>query len=289
MADSSAPTAVAIRQLVATRVAAGQSDARKSTPSSSVATAPASSCVHRCRGSPPRCGSCRWWRWRWPVRAWLSCSGVGGAPRRLPWGPMTGSWSPGGRRAGGWRPAGAIRSGTLAVNPPELDDERSFLLRSLEDLEREHDAGDLSERDYAVLRDRYTARAAAVLRSLEAPVTATVTPSDTASDTAPRPGTAGADACRRRPGARPPEMAPWPARGRHRRPGGGGRDGGARSHRTTPARSDRQRLGQAERRRAAATNPRPGRGRRGPGERGTGPPPLPVGAGERPDAGRSAD
>jgi len=49
----------------------------------------------------------------------------------------------------------------------ELDDERSFLLRSLEDLEREHDAGDLSEEDYAVLRDRYTARAAAVLRSLE--------------------------------------------------------------------------------------------------------------------------
>ena len=55
------------------------------------------------------------------------------------------------------------------MNRPELDDERAFLLRSLEDLEREHDAGDLSERDYAVLRDRYTAHAAAVLRSLDAP------------------------------------------------------------------------------------------------------------------------
>ncbi len=49
----------------------------------------------------------------------------------------------------------------------ELDDERSFLLDSLEDLERERDAGDLSEDDYEVLRDRYTRRAAEVLRALE--------------------------------------------------------------------------------------------------------------------------
>ncbi|HEY5025619.1 MAG TPA: hypothetical protein VII76_11650 [Acidimicrobiales bacterium] len=49
----------------------------------------------------------------------------------------------------------------------ELDDERSFLLDSLEDLERERAAGDLSEADYLVLRDRYTRRAAEVLRALD--------------------------------------------------------------------------------------------------------------------------
>ncbi|HEY7946197.1 MAG TPA: hypothetical protein VID75_00900 [Acidimicrobiales bacterium] len=48
---------------------------------------------------------------------------------------------------------------------PGLEDERSFLLRSLEDLDREHDAGDLSDEDHAALRDEYIARAAAVLRS----------------------------------------------------------------------------------------------------------------------------
>jgi len=53
------------------------------------------------------------------------------------------------------------------VTRSELDDERSFLLDSLEDLDREKEAGDLSEADYVVLRDRYTRRAAAVLRALE--------------------------------------------------------------------------------------------------------------------------
>jgi tetratricopeptide (TPR) repeat protein len=49
----------------------------------------------------------------------------------------------------------------------ELEDERTFLLRSLEDLDREHEAGDLSDEDHAVLRDGYVARAARVLKSLE--------------------------------------------------------------------------------------------------------------------------
>jgi tetratricopeptide (TPR) repeat protein len=44
-------------------------------------------------------------------------------------------------------------------------DQREFLLRSLEDLEREHDAGDLDDADYRALKDDYTARAAAVLRA----------------------------------------------------------------------------------------------------------------------------
>lgn len=49
----------------------------------------------------------------------------------------------------------------------ELEDERRFLLRSLTDLEREHDAGDVDDVDYEELRDGYTARAAAVLRAID--------------------------------------------------------------------------------------------------------------------------
>jgi tetratricopeptide (TPR) repeat protein len=48
-----------------------------------------------------------------------------------------------------------------------LEEERRFLLRSLADLERERDAGDVDDDDYRELRDGYTARAAAVLRSIE--------------------------------------------------------------------------------------------------------------------------
>ena len=49
----------------------------------------------------------------------------------------------------------------------ELEEERRFLLRSLADLEREHDAGDIDDADYATLRDGYTVRAAAVLREID--------------------------------------------------------------------------------------------------------------------------
>jgi tetratricopeptide (TPR) repeat protein len=49
----------------------------------------------------------------------------------------------------------------------KLEDERSFLLRSIEDLETERAAGDISDADYEALRDGYTARAAVVLRALE--------------------------------------------------------------------------------------------------------------------------
>jgi tetratricopeptide (TPR) repeat protein len=49
----------------------------------------------------------------------------------------------------------------------ELEEERDFLLESLRDLEREREAGELSDRDFQALHDDYTARAAAVLRALE--------------------------------------------------------------------------------------------------------------------------
>ena len=49
-----------------------------------------------------------------------------------------------------------------------LAEERRFLLGSIRDLEREHDVGDISDDDYLALRDGYVARAAAVMRELEA-------------------------------------------------------------------------------------------------------------------------
>lgn len=48
-----------------------------------------------------------------------------------------------------------------------LVDERDFLLRSLDDLEREHDAGDVDDHDYETLKDDYTARAARTIRAIE--------------------------------------------------------------------------------------------------------------------------
>ena len=49
-----------------------------------------------------------------------------------------------------------------------LEEERDFLLDSLQDLERDRAAGEIGEPDYQKLKDDYTARAAAVLRALEA-------------------------------------------------------------------------------------------------------------------------
>lgn len=48
-----------------------------------------------------------------------------------------------------------------------LTEQRDFLLRSLADLEREHEAGDLEDEDFEALRDDYTARAAETLRAIE--------------------------------------------------------------------------------------------------------------------------
>lgn len=71
----------------------------------------------------------------------------------------------------------------------ELEEDRDFLLRSLEDLEHERSAGDIAEQDYARLKDDYTGRAAAVLRAIEE-ARAGPPPSETgaaAAPTAPAP------------------------------------------------------------------------------------------------------
>lgn len=57
------------------------------------------------------------------------------------------------------------------MNPDQLaaaEEERRFLLRSLADLEREFEAGDVDETDYRELKDGYTVRAAATLRAIDA-------------------------------------------------------------------------------------------------------------------------
>ncbi len=59
-------------------------------------------------------------------------------------------------------------AGGTAARRAALEDERDHLLASLEDLEREHAAGDLDDDDHRTLLDDYTARTAAVLRALEA-------------------------------------------------------------------------------------------------------------------------
>ena len=48
----------------------------------------------------------------------------------------------------------------------QLEDERDFLLQSLDDLDVEHETGGIDDESYAELHDDYTARAAAVIRTL---------------------------------------------------------------------------------------------------------------------------
>ena len=48
------------------------------------------------------------------------------------------------------------------------EEQRDFLLASLRDLERERAAGDVDTADYEALRSSYTARAADIIRRLEA-------------------------------------------------------------------------------------------------------------------------
>ena len=53
------------------------------------------------------------------------------------------------------------------VDPDELEAEREFLLKSLDDLDSELLAGNIDPDNYRVLHDDYTARAAAVIKSID--------------------------------------------------------------------------------------------------------------------------
>lgn len=73
------------------------------------------------------------------------------------------------------------RSGDGAGRRPDpdrlaiLEEERAFLLRSLDDLDAEHQAGDLEDDDYQALRDDYVRRTADVSRRIEGQKTALAT------------------------------------------------------------------------------------------------------------------
>lgn len=75
---------------------------------------------------------------------------------------------------------GTIVSGSGMTDTGAADAEREFLLRSLDDLDAERDAGNVDPATYKTLRDDYTARAAAVIRAIEsdtAPALPTAPPS----------------------------------------------------------------------------------------------------------------
>lgn len=60
------------------------------------------------------------------------------------------------------RPGAAATTRRRRLDPDalaDLEEQRDLLLRSLDDLEREHEAGDLDTADYEALRDDYTRRA----------------------------------------------------------------------------------------------------------------------------------
>lgn len=82
-----------------------------------------------------------------------------GAPVKAAKGPTS---AKGATKAKGAAP-GRLHPDELAA----LGEQCDFLLRSLEDLEREREAGDLEEADYEELRDDYTARAAETLRAID--------------------------------------------------------------------------------------------------------------------------
>jgi len=103
--------------------------------------------------------------------------------------------------------------GTRQARPSEEDrwhlgDERDFLRRSLEDADREHEAGDLSDEDHAVLVARDSARLAEVEAEL-ATVGPAVWPDDDRRVAAPPDATLAPDHPAADGGGTRPPMARW--------------------------------------------------------------------------------
>ena len=68
------------------------------------------------------------------------------------------------------------RKGLDPERKRQLEEERDFLMQSLDDLELEHESGGIDDESYAELHDDYTARAAAVIRTLRDGVDVTAPP-----------------------------------------------------------------------------------------------------------------
>src|SRR5436853_445591 len=65
-----------------------------------------------------------------------------------------------------WNGSNVMADRLDAERRHQLEEERDFLMQSLDDLELEHQSGGIDDESYAELHDDYTARAAAVIRTL---------------------------------------------------------------------------------------------------------------------------
>ena len=92
----------------------------------------------------------------------------------------------------------SVDPSTAKPNTGSLEEQRDFLLDSLRDLERDRDAGEISESDYLELKDDYTNRAAVVLRAMEAGPAPTPHRARRAPSARTRPRAAGPTPERRR-------------------------------------------------------------------------------------------
>ncbi len=171
VADSQAPTSRAIRADIKRRIEAGQSDAEIRQAyidnyGESILLSPAG-----LRGEPARVDPARRGRSRsGPPASCSRCDATATSRTCTRPRPTSGSWS-----------ASAMpeRPRPDRLDPErrrELEDERDFLMRSLDDLELEHESGGIDDESYAELHDDYTARAAAVIRTLRDGVDVTPAP-----------------------------------------------------------------------------------------------------------------
>ena len=163
VAESNATTAIAVRHQIESMVAAGRSE-RRHRPGARVRVRPDHPAGPARRGRRPahldhphrRSAPARWW-------AWASSSGAGAA---------TSARCEDGRGRGMSGRRIADGGGSRTRSPGDerwyLTDERDFLQRSLDDADREHEAGDLSGDDHAVLVARDAARLAEVEAELAA-------------------------------------------------------------------------------------------------------------------------
>ncbi len=75
-----------------------------------------------------------------------------------------------------WWPRPGVKPRIVADRATGLEEQRAFLLTSLDDLEAEYAAGDLDHSDYRALKANYTTRAAGVIRAIEAKAAAESAP-----------------------------------------------------------------------------------------------------------------
>jgi cytochrome c-type biogenesis protein CcmH len=145
VAQSTAPTAVAVRGAITQLIAEGRTDQQIQ---EYLTTRYGSSIVL----DPPASG--------WSLLVWLLplLAGVVAATALVVVLVRRRRLSPGGSGEG----SGSARGGARAMSPEAVEERRDFLTRSLADADAEYLAGDLSDQDYLALRQRDMLRLAAL-------------------------------------------------------------------------------------------------------------------------------